>query len=127
MEQDARERQQLDMLIGNRWLDLDEDAIALIRKQTDYFVRESQGNKTTKGVYLSIYSLVTQDNEFWDKVGKALGHPYESLDALYSALATLPALESIILTNRGRHNNNRVLFQVLYGRKMNPLGLIPRA
>jgi hypothetical protein len=180
-EEEARERQQLDRLfeVHQFWLDVNETSIPLIRKHIDYFVDLSRGNDTLQNVSLSPPSLVGQDNEFWDKVGQAVGNlkalswiylsrgnveyqyaddevpipdwtilacilshvrqkiamnyiasvasgveesrsfaraihghptitcfeggnrfPYECLGALYSALATLPALESIALSNR---------------------------
>jgi hypothetical protein len=70
----ARERQQLDELVNRGYLQLDVDSIPLIRKHIDYFVEQSRSNKTMTGVYFCVYSLVGQDDVFWDKLGQAIGN-----------------------------------------------------
>jgi hypothetical protein len=186
--QRAHELWQVDELVDRRRLYLNKDSIPWITNHIDYFVSQSRENKTVKRVYLYLYSLNGQDDDFWDKVGQAIGnfqelkrlhvyshkyyhtdddeqalipnwkilarilshvrqritfsdishsphgvpiiaawrsedcrsvaraiygHPtitcfeggsrfcWEASDALYSALATLPALESVTLSNRG--------------------------
>jgi hypothetical protein len=178
-------------LLGGHDLELDEreDSIPWILNHIDYFINQSRCNERVQEVYLSLYLLVGQDIEVWDKVGQAVGNlqalscihisthnyeyhydgneevpitdweilarilshvrqritliitpdedeelgsawgaencrsfaraihghptltsfeggsrfPYECLGVLYIALSTLPALESICLSNRGLH------------------------
>jgi hypothetical protein len=54
-EEEARERRQLDRLLNvhQGLLYLNEDLIALIVNQIDYFVSQSRGNDTIKEVSLS--------------------------------------------------------------------------
>jgi hypothetical protein len=51
--------------------------------------------------------------------------PYESLDALYSALATLPALESIALSNRGLHAQPEDEYALAYPESLTELLRVP--
>jgi hypothetical protein len=158
------------------------DSTSWISRHIDCFVSQSRGNRSVKEVCFYPYIFTGHDNEFWDKVGQAIGNlqelktiyiscarknddgtdvsipdwgelarilshvrqkiritltgldpwavgemqalamairghptitsfggcynfpyfPYECLDSLYTALAALPALESITLTNRER-------------------------
>jgi hypothetical protein len=171
-------------LLDRRNLKLGKHSIPLILNGIDSFASQSQANEIVRKVTLYPYSLVGQDDAFWDRVGQAVGnlqavdridisstrnchdddgddedaptpnweilarilshvrqsitlsitrylgwraedirsfaraihrHPtitsfeegvnfsFQDSDALYSALSTLPALESIRLSNRGLH------------------------
>jgi hypothetical protein len=167
-------------LLDRRNLKLEKHSIPLILNGIDSFASQSQANEIVRKVSLYPYCLGGQDDDFWDRVGQAVGnlqlvdridissthnchddedsptpdweilarilshvrqritlsitrflgwraedirsfaraihrHPtitsfeegvnfsFEASDALYSALATLPALESVRLSNRGLH------------------------
>jgi hypothetical protein len=71
----------LGQLVVRQDLRLDDDTISLISDHVDYFVNQCRGNETVKEVLFFPYSLVGEDNEFWDKVGQAIGN-LQSLEGL---------------------------------------------
>jgi hypothetical protein len=123
MEEDAGDREILDGMFHCGKLCLNEDSIPWILKNIDYFVSQTRGNETVGEVVLGIVDPAYFGDEDHVSAWRAQesrsfaraihGHPtitrfeggegipYEASDALYSALATLPALESIQLSNHG--------------------------
>jgi hypothetical protein len=62
--------EQLDKFVRRRYL----YSIPFILDHIDYVVRKSRGNRSVEEVYLYVYALVGQDDEFWDKVGQVIGN-----------------------------------------------------
>jgi hypothetical protein len=68
-------------LLVSRNLHLDNRNISLISDHVDHFVNQCGGSETVEDVLFYPYSLVGKDNEFWDKVGQAIGN-LQSLEGL---------------------------------------------
>jgi hypothetical protein len=61
-------------LLDRRNLKLGKHSIPLILNGIDSFASQSQANEIVRKVTLYPYSLVGQDDAFWDRVGRAIGN-----------------------------------------------------
>jgi hypothetical protein len=72
----ARER-----YLEGKDLYLDENSTSWILNHTDCFVSQSRGNESVKHVLLCPHAFNTHNEDFWDKVGQAVGN-LQSLERL---------------------------------------------